>query len=49
MICGTVYAIDDATVLAEIDWIDEVDPGRVTPLLEAAADAIEAMGAVPRS
>jgi hypothetical protein len=30
----------DETLLCEIEWIDEVDPGAVTHLREAAADAI---------
>ena len=35
---GIVYVVDEGTVLCEIEWIDEVDPGQVTPLIEAAAD-----------
>ena len=38
---GTVYQADPETLLCEIEWIDEVSPGAVTHLLEAAADAIE--------
>lgn len=41
VISGTVYAIDDATVICEIEWIDKPRAGEVTQLLEAAADAIE--------
>ncbi|MDA8232783.1 MAG: hypothetical protein M0006_15740 [Magnetospirillum sp.] len=40
---GTVYVADPFTVLCEIEWFDEVSPGEVTHLLEAAADAIEAI------
>lgn len=40
---GTVYVADPATLLCEIEWIDEVSPGQVTHLLDAAADAIEEM------
>lgn len=39
---GTVYVADPFTVLCEIEWFDEVSPGEVTHLLEAAADAIDA-------
>lgn len=41
IVTGTVYQADPETLLCEIEWIDEVDPGAVTHLLEAAADAIE--------
>ena len=41
ILSGTVYVADQLTLLCEIDWIDQVDPGQVTHLLEAAADAIE--------
>lgn len=41
IVSGTVYRADPETLLCEIDWIDQPDPGAVTQLLEAAADAIE--------
>ena len=41
---GVVYSIDEETVLCEIDWIDEPQPGEIHQLMEAAADAIENMG-----
>ena len=41
IIAGTIYYADPETLLCEIEWIDEIDPGAVTHLLEAAADAIE--------
>ena len=41
ILSGTVYRADPETLLCEIDWIDTPDPGAVTHLLEAAADAIE--------
>ena len=41
ILSGTVYGADRLTLLCEIDWIDQVDPGHVTHLLEAAANAIE--------
>lgn len=40
VVSGVVYS-DGDDVLCEIDWIDEPDPGQVTQLLEAAADALE--------
>jgi hypothetical protein len=43
VLTGTVYVADPFTLLCEIEWIDEVPPGQVAHLLEAAADAIEAM------
>jgi hypothetical protein len=48
VLSGTVYLADasDAdsqTILCEIEWIDEVSPGQVTRLLEAAADTIDEM------
>lgn len=42
VLAGTVYVADPFTVLCEIEWFDEVSPGEVTHLLEAAADAIDA-------
>jgi hypothetical protein len=44
ILSGIVYVADRETLLCEIEWIDEVDPGTVTHLLEAAADAIERQG-----
>lgn len=41
ILSGVVYAADAWTLLCEIDWIDEPDPGQVVQLLEAAADAID--------
>lgn len=41
ILSGVVYVADQETLLCEIEWIDEVDPGHVTHLLEAAAGAIE--------
>ncbi len=41
IVSGTVFQADPETLLCEIDWIDAPDPGGVTQLLEAAADAIE--------
>ena len=41
LVSGAVYAIDEATVLCEVEWIDKPRAGEVTQLLEAAADAIE--------
>lgn len=43
LLSGTTYSADEMTVLCEIAWIDEVPPGQVVGLLEAAADAIEAL------
>lgn len=48
VLSGVVYVADgsdpdSSTVLCEIEWIDEVPPGQITQLLEAAADAIEEM------
>ncbi len=40
VVSGTVYS-SDGYVLCEIEWIDEVVPGQVTQLLEAAADEID--------
>lgn len=40
VVSGIVYVADHETVLCEIDWIDEPEPGHVTGLLEAAADAL---------
>ena len=41
IVAGVVYQANPETLLCEIEWIDEVDPGSVTHLLEAAADAKE--------
>lgn len=41
VISGVVYAIDEGTVLCEIEWIENVAPGEHVKWLEAAADAIE--------
>ena len=41
---GVCYAVDDATLLCEIDWIDTPPPAHITALLEAAADAVERDG-----
>jgi hypothetical protein len=41
ILSGIVYAANDETMLCEIEWIDDVDPGAVTHLLEAEADAID--------
>lgn len=41
---GAVYSIDEETVLCELAWIDEPDPGEIVRLLEAAADEIERVG-----
>ncbi len=35
--------LDMCRRLCEIEWIDQVPPGQVTQLLEAAADALEEM------
>jgi hypothetical protein len=48
VLSGTVYVadasdFDNQTILCEIEWIDEVSPGQITQLLEAAADAIDEM------
>ncbi len=40
---GVVYS-SAGYLLCEIDWIDQPDPGQVTHLLEAAADAVDASG-----
>jgi hypothetical protein len=50
VVSGTVYVADASdfdrqTILCEIEWIDEVSPGQITQLLEAAADAIDEMSA----
>ena len=34
---------DEGTVLCEIDWIDRPEPGEITQLMEAAADALDEM------
>ena len=44
LVGGIVYAVDPETVLCEIDWIDEPQPGEITALMEAAAEAIGAAG-----
>lgn len=36
----TVFSFDD-TVLCEFAWLDQPNPGEITQLLEAAADAID--------
>lgn len=43
VLSGVVYSSGDY-LLCEIDWIDEADPGQITHLLEAAADAVDASG-----
>lgn len=43
VLSGIVYADGDA-LLCEIDWIEPVAPGEHAKWLEAAADAIEAIG-----
>lgn len=48
VVSGTVYVadasdVDDQTILCEIEWIDEVSPGQITQLLEAAANAVDEM------
>lgn len=40
ILSGVVYSSGDH-VLCEIDWIDQVTPGEVTQLLDAACDALE--------
>lgn len=42
IVSGVVYQANPETMLCEIEWFDQVDPGAVTHLLEAAANAIEA-------
>lgn len=44
VIAGTVYNVDDSTLLCEIDWIEQPPAGQITQLLDAAADAIHEMG-----
>lgn len=48
ILSGVVYVAEHmvgehGTLLCEIDWIDEVHPGQIVTLMEAAANAIETM------
>lgn len=50
VVSGAVYVADASeedrqTILCEIEWIDEVSPGQITHLMDAAADAIDEMSA----
>ena len=40
---GVVYRVDPKTIICEIAWIDEPHENEITQLMEAAANAIEAM------
>lgn len=44
VLSGIVYSVDAETLLCEIEWIDEVRSGEHAKWLEAAADAIAALG-----
>jgi hypothetical protein len=44
---GVVYQVDPGTVLCEVDWIDEVEPGKMTTLLEAAAGSRHGWPEIP--
>lgn len=38
---GTVYQIDDETILCEVAFFDDVTPAEITQLMEAACNAID--------
>ena len=40
VVSGTVYAVDDETVLCELAWTDRCAPGEVVKWLEAAAEVV---------
>lgn len=44
VVSGITYSADEFTVLCEIEWIEPVAPGEHVKWLEAAADALEAIG-----
>lgn len=43
ILTGITYQANEETILCEIEWFDQPKPGHVTLLMEAAADALDAL------
>jgi len=43
VVSGVVYSTGDS-LLCEVDWIDQPEPGQITHLMDAAADAVDTSG-----